>query len=106
MKKRIIQKSQTSSAQYPVKRVYFFLVHPVYYTFVGAIILEGVSVESINTKNNMVSSVTTNKGEISCEIFINCAGQVLFCVYYEVIYCGGCWKYLDTPGSLCTFVKY
>ena len=42
----------------------------------GVEVLEGVAVESIQTKNNAISSVTTNKGAIDCEIFVNCAGQV------------------------------
>ena len=45
-------------------------------TFVGVKILEGVGVESIGTTNNVVTSVTTSKGRIACEIFVNCTGQV------------------------------
>ncbi|XP_028392867.1 pyruvate dehydrogenase phosphatase regulatory subunit, mitochondrial-like isoform X2 [Dendronephthya gigantea] len=41
----------------------------------GVEIREGVTVESIQTKNNTISSITTNKGKIDCEIFVNCAGQ-------------------------------
>ena len=32
--------------------------------------------QSIETKNNAVSRVTTDKGTIDCEIFVNSAGQV------------------------------
>lgn len=46
------------------------------FTYTGAKVFEGVAVESIQTKNNAVSSVTTDKGNINCEIFVNCAGLV------------------------------
>ncbi len=42
----------------------------------GVKVLEGIAVQGIETKNNAVSSVTTDKGTIDCEIFVNCAGQV------------------------------
>ncbi|CAB3993588.1 FAD-dependent oxidoreductase [Paramuricea clavata] len=41
----------------------------------GVKVVEGIAVQSIETKNNAVSSVTTDKGTIDCEIFVNCAGQ-------------------------------
>lgn len=44
----------------------------------GAKVLEGVAVQNIQTKNNAVSSVVTDKGTIDCEIFVNCTGQVLY----------------------------
>ena len=41
----------------------------------GVKVLEGVAVQGIETKNNAVSRVTTDKGTIDCEIFVNSAGQ-------------------------------
>jgi glycine/D-amino acid oxidase-like deaminating enzyme len=46
------------------------------FIFSGVKVLEGVAVQNIETKDNAVSRVTTDKGTIDCEIFVNCAGQV------------------------------
>ncbi len=40
----------------------------------GIQIQEGCCVESIETENNAVKSVTTDQGTIQCEVVINCAG--------------------------------
>ena len=44
--------------------------------FSGVGIYEGVSVEGVDVEGGRVTGVRTNKGNISCEIFVNCAGQV------------------------------
>ena len=41
----------------------------------GATILEGVKVTGVGQKNGRVTSVTTDQGEVQCEIVINCAGM-------------------------------
>jgi hypothetical protein len=33
--------------------------------------------DNVITEGGFVQGVTTNKGDISCRIFINCAGQVI-----------------------------
>ena len=42
----------------------------------GVGIYEGVCVEGVDVEGGRVTGVRTNKGNISCEIFVNCAGQV------------------------------
>ena len=42
----------------------------------GVGIYEGVRVEGVDVEGGRVTGVRTNKGNISCEIFVNCAGQV------------------------------
>ena len=44
--------------------------------FSGVGIYEGVCVEGVDVEGGRVTGVRTNKGNISCEVFINCAGQV------------------------------
>ena len=44
--------------------------------FPGIGIYEGVCVEGVDVEGGRVTGVRTNKGNISCEIFVNCAGQV------------------------------
>ena len=44
--------------------------------FPGVGIYEGVCVEGVDVEGGRVTGVRTNKGNISCEIFVNCAGQV------------------------------
>ena len=42
----------------------------------GVSIFEGVRLEGVDVEGGRVTGVKTNKGNISCEIFVNCAGQV------------------------------
>ena len=44
--------------------------------FSGVGIYEGVRVEGVDVESGRVTGVRTNKGNITCEIFVNCAGQV------------------------------
>ena len=39
-------------------------------------IMEKVTVDKVLVSNNRVCGVRTNKGDIKCEVFVNCAGQV------------------------------
>ena len=39
--------------------------------------MEGVRVENVLVKNEKVTGVITNKGDVKCEVFVNCGGQVL-----------------------------
>lgn len=41
----------------------------------GATIMEGVAVTGIHQKNGRVSGVATERGDIQCEIVVNCAGM-------------------------------
>lgn len=43
---------------------------------VGVKLFEGVSVNGVEVKDGKVTGVTTSQGDIECEIFVNCAGQV------------------------------
>ena len=43
---------------------------------IGVRLYEGVRVERVEVQDGRVSGVKTNKGNIECEIFVNCAGQV------------------------------
>ena len=38
--------------------------------------MEKVTVDKVLVSNNRVCGVRTNKGDIKCEVFVNCAGQV------------------------------
>ncbi len=51
----------------------FILLHPHY---PGVRLCEGVSVEGVEVENGRVCGVRTNKGDIKCDIFVNCAGMV------------------------------
>ena len=42
----------------------------------GVQLFEGVCVESVEVENGRVAGVKTDHGDINCEIFVNCAGQV------------------------------
>ena len=42
----------------------------------GVGIYEGIRVEGVDVEGGRVTGVRTNKGNITCEIFVNCAGQV------------------------------
>ena len=42
----------------------------------GVKIYNGVKVEKVVTKDDIVTAVETSHGTIKCEYFINCAGQV------------------------------
>ena len=59
----------------PVKmikmRTYSFCV-----CYIGVQLYEGVSVEGVLVKDGKVAGVSTNRGDVECEIFVNCAGQV------------------------------
>lgn len=39
-------------------------------------LFEDVSVNNVQVKDGKVTGVATSKGDIECEIFVNCAGQV------------------------------
>lgn len=43
---------------------------------IGAQYLENCSVDYVITENNTVKGVQTDRGFISCEYFVNCAGMV------------------------------
>ena len=42
----------------------------------GVQIFENVSVESIITDGKSITAVETNRGNVKCETFVNCGGQV------------------------------
>lgn len=42
----------------------------------GARYIENCTVEEVLTENGAVKSVKTNRGNVTCEYFINCAGMV------------------------------
>lgn len=50
---------------------------------------EKVTLESVQTSGRVVQGVTTNRGDIRCDVFVNCGGQVcsifLLC---ELLFCG------------------
>ena len=46
------------------------------FLFSGVGIYEGVRVEGVDVEGGRMTGVRTNKGNITCEIFVNCAGQV------------------------------
>jgi len=39
-------------------------------------VLEKVTVDKVLVSNDRVCGVRTNKGDVKCEVFVNCAGQV------------------------------
>ena len=50
--------------------------------------------EDVTVENGRVTGVRTNRGDVDCEIFVNCAGQVnkLYILYFNIciqwtIYC-------------------
>ena len=44
--------------------------------FSGVHVFEKVCVERVEVENGRVCGVKTNKGDIKCEVFVNCGGQV------------------------------
>ena len=44
--------------------------------FSGAHVFEKVCVERVEVENGRVCGVKTNRGDIKCEVFVNCGGQV------------------------------
>ena len=38
--------------------------------------MEKVTVDKVLVSDNRVCGVRTNKGDIKCQVFVNCAGQV------------------------------
>ena len=44
----------------------------------GVKVVEKVTVDKVLVSNNRVCGVRTNKGDINCEVFVNCAGQVRY----------------------------
>ena len=42
----------------------------------GVKVIEGVCVEKVMVEKEKVTGVLTNKGEVKCEVFVNCGGQV------------------------------
>ena len=42
----------------------------------GVKVLEKVIVNKVLVSNDRVCGVRTNKGDVKCEVFVNCAGQV------------------------------
>ena len=51
-------------------------VHNTLYYTAGVKIMEKVTVDKVLVSDNRVCGVRTNKGDIKCEVFVNCAGQV------------------------------
>ena len=45
----------------------------------GVHLFEKVCVERVEVENGRVCGVKTNKGDIKCEVFVNCGGQVCLC---------------------------
>jgi len=43
---------------------------------IGVKIVEKVTVDKVLVSNNRVCGVRTNQGDVKCEVFVNCAGQV------------------------------
>ena len=39
-------------------------------------IVEKVTVDKVLVSNDRVCGVRTNQGDVKCEVFVNCAGQV------------------------------
>lgn len=42
----------------------------------GVKVMEGVCVEKVLVEKEKVTGVLTDKGEVKCEVFVNCGGQV------------------------------
>ena len=62
---------------------YFFLLFipkslliMTYCNFIGVKIIEKVSVNKVLTEDDQVCGVNTTHGDIKCDYFVNCAGQV------------------------------
>ena len=51
----------------------------------GVQVCEGVSVEGVDVKEGRVTGVKTDSGDIQCEMFVNCGGQVCVCVCVCVV---------------------
>lgn len=51
-------------------------MHVIDMVVLGVKLYEGVRVEWVDVTDGKVAGVKTNKGNIECEIFVNCAGQV------------------------------
>ena len=45
-------------------------------TTLGVKIVEKVTVDKVLVSNDRVCGVRTNQGDVKCEVFVNCAGQV------------------------------
>ena len=45
---------------------------------IGVKIVEKVTVDKVLVSNDRVCGVRTNQGDVKCEVFVNCAGQVLY----------------------------
>jgi len=43
---------------------------------IGVKIVEKVTVNKVLVSNNRVCGVRTSNGDIKCQVFVNCAGQV------------------------------
>ena len=43
---------------------------------IGVKIVEKVTVDKVLVSNDRVCGVRTNQGDVKCEVFVNCAGQV------------------------------
>lgn len=52
------------------------MLHMSLYHTAGVKIVEKVTVDKVLVSNNRVCGVKTSKGDIKCEVFVNCAGQV------------------------------
>jgi len=48
----------------------------LYHAIPGVQVYEKVDVERVEVENGRVCGVRTNRGNIKCEIFINCGGMV------------------------------
>jgi len=48
----------------------------LYLPTTGVKIVEKVTVDKVLVSNNRVCGVRTNQGDVKCEVFVNCAGQV------------------------------
>ena len=46
------------------------------YVTIGVKIVEKVTVDKVLVSNDKVCGVRTNQGDVKCEVFVNCAGQV------------------------------
>ena len=44
----------------------------------GVKVMEGVCVEKVMVEKERVTGVLTDKGEVKCEVFVNCGGQVQY----------------------------
>lgn len=46
----------------------------------GVEIFEKTKIQKVNTTNGEVKSVSTDRGDIKCHIFVNCAGMVIILI--------------------------